>query len=135
MAIFAGIAVGLYMTQTGQADDWFPVLGLAAVFGNGPSFLLIEKAQKIKTVSGWRSLFPCSLGGRYVENVASSRFFSGLTGLCTVRPTLLVSTLCSSRLAAVCRRHGLGHPPICGLVSSSINAAFAIRLTCCATSY
>ena len=54
MAIFAGIAAGLYVTRVGQDHAWVMLgLGAAAVMGNGLSFLLVEKAQKIKAASAW----------------------------------------------------------------------------------
>ncbi len=81
MAIFAGIAVGLYTTQIGQADDWVPlVLGVAAVFGNGLSFLLVEKAQKIKTASGWRNPAHAAWADVMLKNVASRDFSAALLG-------------------------------------------------------
>ena len=81
MAIFAGIAVGLYTTHIGQADDWVPlVLGVAAVFGNGLSFLLVEKAQKIKTVSGWKTPAHAAWADVMLKNVASRDFSAALLG-------------------------------------------------------
>jgi phosphatidylglycerophosphate synthase len=81
MAIFAGIAVGLYTIQFRQADDWVPLaLGIAAVFGNGLSFLLVEKAQKIKTVSGWRTSAHAAWGDVMLKNVASRDFSAALLG-------------------------------------------------------
>ncbi len=81
MAIFVGIAVGLYTTEMGQADDWVPlVLGVAAVFGNGLSFLLVEKAQKIRTVSGWRTPAHAAWADVMLKNVASRDFSAALLG-------------------------------------------------------
>lgn len=81
MAIFAGIAVGLYVTTTGQADDWVPLaLGLAAVCGNGLSFLLVEKAQKIKAVSGWKASSHAAWADVMLKNVASRDFSAALLG-------------------------------------------------------
>ena len=81
MAIFAGIAVGLYTTHIGQADDWVPLaLGVAAVFGNGLSFLLVEKAQKIKTVSGWSTPAHAAWADVMLKNVASRDFSAALLG-------------------------------------------------------
>lgn len=75
MAIFAGIAVGLYTTQVGQEDDWVPlVLGGAAVLGNGLSFLLVEKAQRIKGVIGWRTPAHAAWADVMLKNVASRDF-------------------------------------------------------------
>ena len=81
MAIFSGIAVGLYTTHIGQADDWVPLaLGVAAVFGNGLSFLLVEKAQKIKTVSGWSTPAHAAWADVMLKNVASRDFSAALLG-------------------------------------------------------
>jgi len=81
MAIFTGIAVGLYTTHMGQANAWVPLaLGAAAVFGNGLSFLLVEKAQKIKTVSGWRIPVHAAWADVMLKNVASRDFSAALLG-------------------------------------------------------
>ncbi|MFZ1804638.1 MAG: CDP-alcohol phosphatidyltransferase family protein, partial [Nitrospira sp.] len=81
MAIFAGIAVGLYTTQIGQADDWVPLaLGTAAVFGNGFSLVLVEKAQKIKAVSGWSTPAHAAWADVMLKNVASRDFSAALLG-------------------------------------------------------
>jgi len=81
MAIFAGIAVGLYTTHMGQANAWVPLaLGAAAVFGNGLSFLLVEKAQKIKAVSGWRTPVHAAWADVMLKNVASRDFSAALLG-------------------------------------------------------
>jgi phosphatidylglycerophosphate synthase len=81
MAIFAGIAVGLYATQIGQAGDWVPLaLGTAAVFGNGLSLVLVEKAQKIKAVSGWSTPAHAAWADVMLKNVASRDFSAALLG-------------------------------------------------------
>lgn len=81
MAIFAGIAVGLYTTHMGQADDWVPlVLGVAAVFGNGLSFLLAQKAHKIKAANGWRTPAHAAWADVMLKNVASRDFSAALLG-------------------------------------------------------
>ncbi|MBS0150000.1 MAG: CDP-alcohol phosphatidyltransferase family protein [Nitrospira sp.] len=81
MAIFAGIAVGLYTAQIGQEDDWVPLaLGGAAVLGNGISFLLVEKAQKIKSVVGWRTPAHAAWANVMLKNVASRDFSISLIG-------------------------------------------------------
>jgi phosphatidylglycerophosphate synthase len=81
MAIFAGIAVGLYTTQIGREDDWIPLmLGVAAVLGNGISFLLVEKAQKIKAVSGWSTPDHAAWADVMLKNVASRDFSAALLG-------------------------------------------------------
>ncbi|MDH4252052.1 MAG: CDP-alcohol phosphatidyltransferase family protein [Nitrospira sp.] len=81
MAIFAGIAVGLYTTHIGQADDWVPLaLAAAAVFGNGLSLVLVEKAQKIKAVSGWSTPAHAAWADVMLKNVASRDFSVALLG-------------------------------------------------------
>jgi len=81
MAIFSGIAVGLYTTRIGQADDWVPLaLGGVAVFGNGLSLLLVEKAQKIKAVSGWNTPTHAAWADVMLKNVASRDFSAALLG-------------------------------------------------------
>ena len=75
MAIFAGIAAGLYTTHVGQPHAWMMlVLGAAAVLGNGLSFLLVEKAQKIKSVSGWRTPANAAWSDFMLKNIASRDF-------------------------------------------------------------
>lgn len=75
MAIFAGIAAGLYVTQVGQDRAWITlVLGAAAVLGNGVSFLLVEKAQKIKSASGWKTPVNAAWSDFMLKNVASRDF-------------------------------------------------------------
>ncbi|HSA60907.1 MAG TPA: CDP-alcohol phosphatidyltransferase family protein [Nitrospiraceae bacterium] len=75
MAIFAGIAAGLYVTQVGQDHAWVSLaLGAAAVLGNGVSFLLVEKAQKIKTASGWKTPINAAWSDFMLKNVASRDF-------------------------------------------------------------
>ncbi len=81
MAIFAGIAVGLYATKIGQDDEWIPLaLGVAAVVGNAVSFLLVEKAQKIKTMGGWKSPAHAAWADTLLRNVASRDFSAALLG-------------------------------------------------------
>lgn len=75
MAIFAGIAAGLYATQVGQNHAWMTLaLGAAAVLGNGVSFLLVEKAQKIKSASGWKTPVNAAWSDFMLKNVASRDF-------------------------------------------------------------
>jgi phosphatidylglycerophosphate synthase len=73
IAIFAGIAAGLYVTQIGQGQAWV-ALGAAAVLGNGVSFLLVVKAQKIKLVSGWKTPVNAAWSEFMLKKVASRDF-------------------------------------------------------------
>jgi phosphatidylglycerophosphate synthase len=75
MAIFAGIAAGLYMTQVGQPGAWRTLaFGAVAVLGNGLSFLLVERAQKIKTANRWRTPEHAAWADFMLKNVASRDF-------------------------------------------------------------
>ncbi len=75
MAIFAGVAAGLYITQVGQPLAWITLaLGAAAVLGNGLAFLLVEKAQKIKSANGWKTPVNAAWSDFMLKNVASRDF-------------------------------------------------------------
>jgi 1L-myo-inositol 1-phosphate cytidylyltransferase / CDP-L-myo-inositol myo-inositolphosphotransferase len=75
MAIFAGIAAGLYATQIGQPSAWRTLaFGAIAVLGNGLSFLLVERAQKIKSASRWRTSAQAAWADFMLKNVASRDF-------------------------------------------------------------
>ncbi|MBM4138846.1 MAG: hypothetical protein FJ244_05120 [Nitrospira sp.] len=75
MAIFAGIAAGLYTAQVGEPGAWKPLAcGAVAVLGNGLSFLLVERARKIKLASGWRTPEHAAWGDFMLKNVASRDF-------------------------------------------------------------
>ena len=50
------------------------MLGAAAVTGNGMSFLLVEKAQKIKAASGWKTPVQATWAEFMLRNVASRDF-------------------------------------------------------------
>jgi phosphatidylglycerophosphate synthase len=75
MAIFAGIAAGAYSLRVGQDDAWVPLaLGAAAVVGNGLSFGLVDKAQKIKTAGRWTTPVHAAWSDFMLKNVASRDF-------------------------------------------------------------
>jgi phosphatidylglycerophosphate synthase len=75
MAIFAGVAAGLYVAQVEQAHAWITLaLGAAAVLGNGLAFLLVEKAQKIKSANGWKTPVNAAWSDFMLKNVASRDF-------------------------------------------------------------
>ena len=75
MAIFAGIAAGSYLGMAGSDGAWVPlVLGSAAVLGNGLSFWLVTRAQKIKSASGWRTPVQAAWSDFMLKNVASRDF-------------------------------------------------------------
>ena len=75
MAIFSGIAVGSYLSIAGSDGAWVPLaLGSAAVLGNGFSFWLVTRAQKIKSASGWKTPVQAAWSDFMLKNVASRDF-------------------------------------------------------------
>jgi phosphatidylglycerophosphate synthase len=75
MAIFAGIAVGSYLRVAGSEGAWIPLaLGAAAVLGNGLSFWLVTRAQKIKVASAWKTPVQAAWSDFMLKNVASRDF-------------------------------------------------------------
>ena len=75
MAIFAGIAVGSYLRAAGSEGAWIPLaLGAAAVLGNGLSFWLVTRAQKIKAASAWKTPAQAAWSDFMLKNVASRDF-------------------------------------------------------------
>jgi 1L-myo-inositol 1-phosphate cytidylyltransferase / CDP-L-myo-inositol myo-inositolphosphotransferase len=75
MAIFAGIAVGSYLNLAGSGGAWAPLaLGSAAILGNGLSFWLVTRAQKIKSASGWKTPVQAAWSEFMLKNVASRDF-------------------------------------------------------------
>ena len=75
MAIFAGIAVGSYLRMAGNDGAWISLaLGSAAVVGNGLSFWLVTRAQKIKSSNGWKTPVQAAWSDFMLKNVASRDF-------------------------------------------------------------
>ncbi|MEK7235646.1 MAG: CDP-alcohol phosphatidyltransferase family protein [Nitrospirota bacterium] len=75
MAIFAGIAVGSYQRLAGSESAWVPLaLGAAAILGNGLSFSLVTRAQKIKAESRWKTPVQAAWSDFMLKNVASRDF-------------------------------------------------------------
>ncbi len=75
MAIFAGIAAGSYLRLAGTDGAWVPLaLGSAAVLGNGLSFWLVTRVQKIKSSSGWKTPVQAAWSDFMLKNVASRDF-------------------------------------------------------------
>ncbi|HKE62942.1 MAG TPA: CDP-alcohol phosphatidyltransferase family protein [Nitrospira sp.] len=75
MAIFAGIAIGVYMNGVGSDRSWIPLaLGAAAIFGNILSFALVSKAQTVKIASEWRTTVHAAWSDFMLKNVASRDF-------------------------------------------------------------
>lgn len=74
MAIFGGIAIGAYQ-RAAQDEAWiFLALGAAAIAGNALSFLLVNRAQKIKQASGWKTPVHAAWSDFMLKNVASRDF-------------------------------------------------------------
>ena len=75
MAIFGGIAIGSYVHTAGIEQTWVPlVLGAAAILGNALSFTLVNKAQKIKQASAWKTPVQAAWSDFMLKNVASRDF-------------------------------------------------------------
>ena len=75
MAIFGGIALGAYAKAGGTSDAWIPLcLGAAAIAGNALSFVLVSRAQKIKTASAWKTPLNAAWSDFMLKNVASRDF-------------------------------------------------------------
>ena len=75
MAIFGGIALGAYQNADGADDGWVALaLGVAAIMGNALSFVLVGRAQKIKTASEWRTPVHAAWSDFMLKNVASRDF-------------------------------------------------------------
>ncbi|HXX76262.1 MAG TPA: CDP-alcohol phosphatidyltransferase family protein [Nitrospiraceae bacterium] len=75
MAIFVGIAAGSYLRDVGHEGAWVPLaLGAAAVLGNALSFTLVNKAQRIKSASEWKTPVHAAWSDFMLKNVASRDF-------------------------------------------------------------
>ncbi|HET7909845.1 MAG TPA: CDP-alcohol phosphatidyltransferase family protein [Nitrospira sp.] len=75
MAIFTGIAIGAFRQSAGGEGAWIPLaLGSAAVLGNALSFLLVNKAQKVKATSEWKTPLHAAWSDFMLKNLASRDF-------------------------------------------------------------
>jgi phosphatidylglycerophosphate synthase len=77
MAIFGGIAVGAYAKAISASSDdaWIPLaFGAGAIFGNALSFSLVNRAQKIRTASEWKTPLHAAWSDFMIKNVASRDF-------------------------------------------------------------
>ena len=75
MAIIAGIAAGSYLRMAGSDGAWISLaLGSAAVLGNGLSFWLVTRAQKIKSSSGWKTPVQAAWSDFMLKHVVSRDF-------------------------------------------------------------
>jgi len=75
MAIFAGIAIGVYMNGVDSDRSWIPLaLGAAAILGNILSFALVNKAQTVQAASEWKTAGHAAWSDFMLKNVASRDF-------------------------------------------------------------
>ena len=75
MAIFGGMAIGAYLHGTGSDQTWIPLgLGAVAILGNLLSFALVNRAQKIRTASEWKTPVHAAWSDFMLKNVASRDF-------------------------------------------------------------
>lgn len=75
MAIFAGIAIGVYMNGVDSDRSWIPLaLGAAAILGNILSFALVNKAQTVHAASEWKTAGHAAWSDFMLKNVASRDF-------------------------------------------------------------
>ena len=75
MAIFAGIAIGVYMNGVYSDRSWIPLaLGAAAILGNILSFALVNKAQTVQAASEWKTAGHAAWSDFMLKNVASRDF-------------------------------------------------------------
>ncbi|MGQ0811483.1 MAG: CDP-alcohol phosphatidyltransferase family protein [Nitrospiraceae bacterium] len=73
MAIFAGIAGGVYAAQ-GMTSSLPLMLGALAVVGNALSFWLVTKAQTIRTTRGWENPAQAAWSNFMLHHLASRDF-------------------------------------------------------------
>jgi 1L-myo-inositol 1-phosphate cytidylyltransferase / CDP-L-myo-inositol myo-inositolphosphotransferase len=75
LAIFGGIAIGASMNVSDSDKAWIPLtLGAAAILGNILSFVLVNKAQKIRTANEWKTPAHAAWSDFMLKNVASRDF-------------------------------------------------------------
>jgi len=75
MAIFAGIAIDVYMNGVYSDRSWIPLaLGAAAILGNILSFALVSKAQTVQAASEWKTAGHAAWSDFMLKNVASRDF-------------------------------------------------------------
>ncbi len=75
MAIFGGIAVGTFLHAGVSERSWIPLaLGAAAILGNALSFTLVNRAQRIKQASEWKTPVHAAWSDFMLKNVASRDF-------------------------------------------------------------
>lgn len=75
MAIFMGIAWGIYLQQEAVERSWLPlVLGTAAVVGNGFAFWLVPRALTLREQHAWSRPLEHAWAELLLKNMASRDF-------------------------------------------------------------
>ncbi len=75
MAIFAGVAWGLFLQQGSGAGSWLPLaLGAAAVLGNGLSFWLVNRAKALRDRQVWVNPTQAARSDFIFKNMVSRDF-------------------------------------------------------------
>ncbi|MGH7164682.1 MAG: CDP-alcohol phosphatidyltransferase family protein [Nitrospiraceae bacterium] len=75
MAIFAGIAWGLFLHPASGIRSWLPlVLGTAAVLGNAFSFWMVNRAKALRDRQVWADPIQAARTEFILKNVASRDF-------------------------------------------------------------
>lgn len=75
MAIFAGVAWGLFLQQEPGSGSWLPLaLGAAAVVGNGFSFWLVYRAKAVQDRGAWGNATQAAHSDFIFKNLISRDF-------------------------------------------------------------
>jgi len=75
MAIFAGLAWGLFLQQEPGNGSWLPLaLGAAAVLGNGFSFWLVNRARSLRDRQAWVNPTQAARSDFIFKNMVSRDF-------------------------------------------------------------
>lgn len=75
MAIFAGVAWGLFLQQEPASGSWLPLaLGAAAVLGNGLSFWLVNRAKSLRDRQAWADPTQAARSDFILKNMTSRDF-------------------------------------------------------------
>lgn len=75
MAIFAGVAWGLFIQQGTGTGSWLPLaLGAAAVVGNVLSFWLVHRAKSLRDRQAWADPTQAARSDFVLKNVVSRDF-------------------------------------------------------------
>ena len=75
MAIFAGVAWGLFLQQEPRSGSWLSLaLGAAAVLGNGLAFWLVSRALTLREQRAWGTPLKATWAEFLFKNVTSRDF-------------------------------------------------------------